>query len=177
MKSKKYKHGAALGRYCPMHSGHGQVISTMQNMCEDSLVIVGSANAPWSLPVFFNYAERATFIQMVFPGCKIAPLPDFPGDNDTWLRAIKDILNTAGFPLHDTVFFGGADEDVIELTDGGTKIHFVNRFDGTTPIISATQVRDALIHNRPLDGLIDPIIQALLLQIWSVKWPLFQRKR
>lgn len=178
MNNKPYKWGAAIGRYCPIQIGHEMVIQTMQDMCEHSFLFLGSANAPWSLPLFFDYRERTSLIRARFPNINIVPLPDFPGDNKAWLQSIRDILLTANFPLDETVIFGGSDEDVIVLAeDGHMKTHIVNRFDGTTPIISASQVRDALLHGRSLDGMISPEIQSAVQRIWDNKWPEFMKKR
>ncbi len=178
MSNKPHTWGATMGRYCPLQIGHEIVIQTMQKMCEHSFVFLGSANAPWSLPLFFDYRERTRFLRTLFPDIKIVPLPDFPGDNEAWLQAVKDILAAVSFPIDETVFFGGSDEDVIVLTENGhMKTHIVNRFDGSTPIISASQVRDALIHGRSLDGMINPQIQAAVQGVWSSKWPEFMKKR
>lgn len=178
MSDKHYKYGATMGRYCPLQMGHEIVIQTMQERCERSLIFVGSANAPWSLPLFFDYYERTSFLRAIVPGAKLVPLPDFPGDNRSWLQAVKDLLLAADFPADETVFFGGSDEDVLVLSEeGGMQTHIVNRYDGTTPIISASQVRDALIHGRSLEWMINPAIREVVQEIWRNKWPQFMQKR
>jgi nicotinamide mononucleotide adenylyltransferase len=171
------KYGAALGRYCPLQLGHQRVIQEMIDQSERSLLFIGSANAPWSLPLFFSYMERRNFIRTIFPTINIVPLPDF-SDNQTWLCAIQDILISAGMDPKETTFFGGSDEDVLVLNEeGGYETKIVNRYDGTTPVISASQVRDALIHDRSLEGMLDNRIIDSVREVWNHKWPEFIKKR
>ncbi len=177
-KKKMYHFGAAVARCCPIQLGHERVFQEMIDLCEHCFVFLGSANAPWSLPLFFNYHERRELIRLVFPKLHVVPLPDFPNDNPSWLDAIDDILLVAGMNPAETTFFGGSDEDVLVLSeDGHRRTHIVNRFDGSTPVISASQVRDALIHKRALDGMLNPCIMDEVLRIWTEKWPKFLKKR
>lgn len=175
--SEKYRFGAYAGRFCPSHKGHQLVYEAMASRCEQYIVFVGSANAPWSLPLFFDYSERVAFLRTLYPDIRILPLPDFE-TNTLWLDAISDMLRTIGFDPDDTVFFGGCEEDVVVLSqEGGFRTHLLNRFDGTTPVVSATEIRDSLIHGRPLDGLLDPRIHDIVKATWNEKWPQFLKKR
>jgi len=51
----------------------------------------------------------------------------------------------------------------------------LNRFDGTTPKVSATEVRDALIKGRPLEGLIEPALISDLENRFIEKWEQFKK--
>lgn len=42
-------------------------------------------------------------------------------------------------------FYGWCEEDIAFFLDAGKQVMIANRFDGTTPPISATEVRDFLI--------------------------------
>jgi cytidyltransferase-like protein len=175
---KKYEFGAMVGRFCPLHLGHEEVIRTMLNRCERSIVIVGSADVPWSLPTFFDHTERIGFIRTIFPDISAIPLPDFPGDDAAWIKAIDDILISFGMPPEETVFFGGSGGDVSVLAEQGRrKTHIVDRFDGTTPVISATEVRDALIAGRDQGAMLNPLIRDDVRKLWNDKWPDFMKHR
>lgn len=175
---RPYRFGAAIGRYCPIQLGHERVLQSLKELCDTAIVFVGSANADWSLPLFFNYSERTRFVRAIFPDIRLVPLPDFPNDNAAWLQAIDDMLGAAGMDPRETTFFGGSDEDLLVLSDGGRRqTHIVNRYDGSTPVISASQVRDALIYGRSLDGMLNPLITPLVQDLWTHKWPDFLKKR
>ena len=168
------KIGAYLGRFNPLHCAHEQVIGSMVEEYgeKNSLIIIGSANAPFSLRHFFSYEERRAFIKTLFPNIKVISLPDFGNDRE-WLLALDDIISLGS--ATQTVFFGGCEEDVSTLIDGGKTCHIFNRFDGTTPKISATEIRDALIYGRPLEGLVNPRIAADIQKLFSQKWERFKK--
>ena len=161
-----------------MHLGHQCVYEEMVAHCDQSITFIGSANAKWSVPLFFNYRERREFFITLFPEARILPLPDFAWSNELWLYTIRSMLTTIGFPPEETVFFGGCNEDVMVLAEEGRfKTHILNRFDGSTPKTSATAVRDALLNGRSLDGMVDPLIQKLIQDIWDKKWKKFLKYR
>jgi len=168
--------GVFVGRFCPLHLGHEAVIRFMLDNAADShLVVIGSSNAPFSLRHFFNYEDRRAFLLQVFPGLRIVGLPDYPTDSE-WLLALDDILATAGFNPHVATYYGGCEEDVIFFEGKGRNIAIpFNRFDGSTPKISATEVRDALIHDRPLDGMLNPELHNYVRGLFHDKWEKFKR--
>jgi hypothetical protein len=73
-------------------------------------------------------------------------------------------------------FFGGSQEDVEFFTVVGRSVVILNRFDGSTPPISATEVRDALIEKRPVDGLLNAKVAGHISEIFANKWEEFKRK-
>jgi len=151
------KAGFYIGRFNPIHNGHSAVISKMTEKYGGlSHVLVGSANAPQSLRNFFTYSQRTHYISKLHR-VKVAPLPDFPSNHE-WFKAILDIVAFTGFTKDQVEFFTGCIEDVEVLKQFTNNIVVVNRFDGTTPVISATQVRDALMHERSVEEFLDPRI-------------------
>ena len=53
----------------------------------------------------------------------------------------------------------------------------INRFDGeSSPVISATQVRDALISGRSLEGLVHPKIMDDVQRLFKIKWEQFRKR-
>lgn len=164
-----------------MHLGHEAVINSSLDWFKgDVLQILGSANAPFSLRHFFNYAERREFFKKVYPNIPVVGIPDFKTDAE-WLLALDDLL-MSHFALasreevkQKVTFLGGCEEDVAFFFDDGRQVKLVNRFDGSTPKISATEVRDALIHGRDLAELLNPKIQSDIKELFQTKWELFRK--
>jgi hypothetical protein len=88
---------------------------------------------------------------------------------------LGDILQLANINIEETVFFGGSIEDVRFFEDAGYNIQILNRFEGPHARISATEVRDALVLSKPLDGLIHPTIEPELKELFQKKWENFKK--
>ncbi len=158
-----------------MHIGHEAVIRKMiEDFGDNCMVVIGSDNSPMSLRHFFCYEDRRRFVKTVFPQVKIVGLADFQSDAE-WLTALDDLIDLAGADPNQTAFYGGCEEDVIYYAGLGRKIRILNRFDGSTAKISATEVRDALIHDRPLDSLISAKLTEGIKEIFGHKWEIFKR--
>ncbi len=178
--SEKYEEhwGIYCGRFNPVHKGHEAVIEEMINIFghERSRVIIGSANTPQSLRHFFSYEERRDFLKTIFPEIKIVPLPDFHTSDKEWLTALDDLLISSGMDPEKTIFFGGCEEDISFFINNNRKYHILNRFDGTTPKISATEIRDSLIHERDTENFLNPLIEKKMKDIFKTKWLDFKNK-
>lgn len=167
-----------MGRMNPIHVGHEQVINRMIKECgkNHSLIIIGSSNAQTSMRHFFSYAQRRSFVRKLYPTMRIVPAADFPGNDTEWAAALGDLLESVfGRNTLDAVtFYGGADEDVQYYKDAGYATKVVNRFDGTTTVISATEIRDHLVHARSLEGLLNPKLHSDVLALFHERWELFK---
>lgn len=170
------KHAVLVGRFNPIHNSHVHVINEMIKKYgqENCLVVVGSSNAGFSLRHFFSYHERREFIKKIFPDIRLVGLPDYHNDSE-WLAALDDIIRVAGIDTSDLTFFGGCEEDIRFFLDDGRDCTIINRFDGTAPKISATEVRDCLIMGRPLDNYVDPVILNDLQKLFKEKWEKFKK--
>lgn len=169
--------GVYVGRFNPIHLGHQVTLETMlHEHKENCMLILGSSNHELSIRHMFNLQERTQFIKKLYPSLTIVGLPDFDTDEE-WLFALDQImrLKYSGDKKH-VVYFGGCEEETQFFANDGRVVHIVNRFDGTSPNISATAVRDALIHDRTLSGLVDTKIQDDLKTTFSKKRSLLQRK-
>lgn len=166
------------GRFNPVHVGHEAVISEMLRLFGPvrSRVIIGSANAAQSLRHFFSYEERRSLIKTIFPDIRTMPLGDFSSSDEEWMIALDDLLASSGMDPAKTIFFGGCEEDIQFFLKLNRKCYILNRFDGTTPKVSATEVRDSLIHNRPMNNFLNPCIEEKVRSLFDVKWMDFQRK-
>ena len=171
------RYGAFVGWVCPVHLGHEAVIKRMitesggEGNC---LMLIGSANHPLSMRHFFSYEERRKLLAAIFPALRVVGLPDYPKDAE-WMVALDDILAAAGAKPAEVVFFGGCEEDVRFFIEAGRKTSILNRFDRSTPKISATEVRDALIHGRELEALLNPAVIPGIQETFLRKWEAFKR--
>lgn len=172
-------HGFFIGRMNPIHLGHEAVINQMIATCgvKNSTLIIGSSNAPTSMRHFFSYSERRQFIKLLYPNLTVIGLPDYPTD-DEWLVALYDLMSTiTGTSKTDCpLFFGGTQDDVQWYVKDGHSVEIIDRFSGKTPVISATQVRDHLLHHQPLDKLLNPRIITPVQDLFEKRWDVFKQQ-
>lgn len=116
----------------------------------------------------------------MYPNIPVVGIPDYKTDEE-WLVALDDLL-MSHFSLQSreevkakVTFLWGCEEDVAFFFDDARKVHIVNRFDGSTPKISATEVRDALIHGRDLENLLNPKLHDDVRNLFTTKWELFRK--
>jgi hypothetical protein len=133
--------GVFVGRLCPMHLGHQAIIESLIQTFgpTNHLVLLGSCNAPLSYRNLFPYSERIKFVRACFPNVRIAGLPDYDTDEE-WFAALSDIIGLDRFSLNNVIFVGGSKEDVRFYHDRELNVCIVNRFEGLTPKISASEV-------------------------------------
>ena len=139
------------------------------------MVVIGSATAPQSMRHFFSYADRRGFLRELYPDLTVTGLADFPTDRE-WLLALDDQIALMRKPEESVVFFGGCREDVEFFIEDGREVCLFNRFDGTTPKISATEVRDALLRGRGVYGLLDPRIAGAVRETFDLRWAAFSKR-
>ena len=124
--------------------------------------------------IFFTYQERRNFIKKIFPKIKTIGVPDYITDEE-WMIALDDILISMGINLKKVIFYGGCEEDIVFFLDLKRKCKILNRFDGSSPKISATEVRDCLIFGRPLDRMVNPKILNEVKSLFAEKWEKFEK--
>lgn len=174
---KKQDIAVLVGRFNPVHLGHIEVIkSAIATFGEENcILIIGSQNHPMTLRHFFSFNERLGFLKLLFPDIKISGLPDFESDKD-WVSALDNMLETTfGKQNLDFIYYGGCEEDISFFVDIGRTTKILNRFDGTTPKVSATEVRDALILDRPLEGLLPESISEKVRETFKEQWEKFKK--
>ncbi|HSI21356.1 MAG TPA: adenylyltransferase/cytidyltransferase family protein [Verrucomicrobiae bacterium] len=166
-----------VGRLSPIHLGHERVIETMRQEADDKdiLVVIGSCNQERSFRHFFSYLERRELLLTLYPNIRVVGLPDFPTDEE-WLTALDDILKLDKATPQQSLFYGGCDEDILFFRQAGRNCKIINRFDGSSVKVSATEVRDALIHERSLDGMVNPVLHDKLLKMFGKNWEEFRRR-
>lgn len=166
-----------MGRMNPIHLGHEYVINRMVETHGEAncMIIIGSSNTKSGMRHFFPYSARREFIRKLYPTMRIVPAADFPLDSE-WAQALTDTINAVfGADAVSAVqFYGGADDDVRYYIEAGHQAKVINRFDGTTPVISATEVRDLLVRNQPLAGFVNPKIQQDVEALFKKHWEEFK---
>jgi len=135
---------------------------------ENCLVVVGSENAPFSMRNFFSLEERTHFLKLLFPKLQNFSVPDVH-DDKRWIGIIDRRLWERNIDPSSVTFFGGCAEDIRFFVNAGRQTVIMNRFDGTTPKVSATEVRDALVAGRSLDGLVNPAIAEAVRSVFRRK--------
>jgi nicotinamide mononucleotide adenylyltransferase len=163
--------GIYIGRCNPLHLGHEAVIDRMiEEHGGRCLLIIGSSDAILSDRNPFSYTEREQFVRMLYPNLRIVPLPDYPTDAER-LRRLDELIQSH-FPEASNdqiVFRAGAEEEVSRLVDDGRQIRIVDRRSGETPIVSATQVREALARGESLSGLVNDALIPVLRERYDLK--------
>lgn len=171
--------GVLVGRFNPVHLAHLEVINNAIARFgeENCVLVIGSQNHAMTLRHFFSFPERLEFLKVVYPSIKILGIPDFDSD-DEWILTLEHILTTT-LATQDTeldfTYYGGCEEDIAFFIERGRNTIIMNRFDGTTPKISATEVRDALILDRPLDGLLPDSLASIIKEKFKERWEKFKK--
>ena len=174
--SRESDKAVCVWRVCPLHLGHQAVLDAMIKKfgIKNCLLVIGSSNAPLTMRNLFSYAERKGFVEKIYPDLRVVPISDYPTDAE-WILALDDVLQFGGLDPREVTFFGGCAEDIEFFLEAGRKCEIMNRFDGSTPKISATEVRDALVEGRSLDGLLDLRIVKDVKEAFKGKWERFKK--
>lgn len=173
------EYGVMIGRFCPVHRGHEAMISAMAEEygLHNAVVFIGSMNSPLSFRNIFSFQERETFLRMVLPPViRIIGVPDF-WNNEAWIHAVDTQLRFGGINPEKVTFFGGCEEDLDVLLSAGKRIKVISRFTGEqTPKICATELRDALLHDRGIKHLINPRIEDGVREAFQHNWERLRRQ-
>ena len=153
-------YAVSCGRFSPFHRGHEAVVRRMLDIYGEkrSCLVIGSSNAPLSERDYFTADERRSFILKIFPHIPTVFAPDYESD-DQWLRELDAGIVKLGINPERARYFAGSIEDVPFFFRADREVVIVDRYDGTTPVISGTEVRKALMRGAPIDGLVNPIIE------------------
>ena len=158
---ERKKIGVFVGRMCPLHIGHQ---TTIEQMIADvgesnSMIILGSVGQKVTFRVLFSYGQRRDWINKVYGDkhLRVVGVPDFPGDNKSWMDLVFDQINSAFYhePSSDIVFYGGSLEDVEIFHNKGCEIKIIDR--SKLPV-SATVIRDMMLHGEDVSDFVDESI-------------------
>jgi nicotinic acid mononucleotide adenylyltransferase len=163
--------GVYIGRFSPLHLGHEFVINKMlkEHGIARSIVLIGSCNSQICERTPFTYLDRRAFIKTIYPDLYIAGIPDYNTD-DEWSQYLADLLFLRTVRMDEVTFYTGIENDIICLIKDGFSYDVMNRFDGSTPLISATQVRQALKEDESIDELINPKLIDLVRSTFKIRY-------
>lgn len=164
--------GIFLGRMSPIHNGHHSIINIMISEChwKNCIVILGSSNAPTSVKNIFSVEDRKMFFNKIFDSIPIFELPDYNNDK-IWSSELNKIISNSHLRKWDTnVHYGGCVSDIGFFLEDKRDIRIVNRFSGSTPILSATEIREKLINGESIKDFVHPIIHDDVVSIFNKRW-------
>jgi nicotinic acid mononucleotide adenylyltransferase len=167
-----------VGRFNPIHRGHQVVIDKMiaEYGLTNCYILVGSCNSPQSIRHFFSFQQRVEYIHMLYPTIKIAAIADQENDS-SWLLSLRLLLDSCGNNVKSVDFFGGSYEDISFFEEAGYNCNYVDRYSDKASIkISASEVREALIRNKPMLGLLDDKISQKVSIDFRTNWESFSKK-
>ena len=108
---KKYKLGMILGRFQIFHKGHESIINKALELCDEVIILIGSADKYGTYENPFNYDTRRIIIEEVYKDrVIIAPLNDLgvgnvPKWGDYVIESCKKIKD-----IPDLVIYGDEDK-------------------------------------------------------------------
>ena len=144
---EKKRYNVYLGRFCPLHRGHEQIISSViEKYGSDNLIVIIGSSTSLNNRTPFTFEQRKKMIRTVFPNIVVLGLPDIKPNNtyfsdettNEWLNSIKHIEQKMNGEFK---FFGGSKTDMEILGKGFTTEVIVDRESGEK--ISATKIRAA----------------------------------
>jgi bifunctional NMN adenylyltransferase/nudix hydrolase len=162
--------GVMIGRFCPIHLGHTNTIDKMISDVgeENSLIVVGSADSPLTIRNVFSYTERRDFVRAIYPTIKVVGLPDVPSSNLEWKSLLEDMVDSIFTGRHETFIYGGSKNDIWYYKFFPAWKAMINyRRDFPQ---SATMIRERLINNQSIEGLVPPKIERDIKDIFKDKW-------
>jgi bifunctional NMN adenylyltransferase/nudix hydrolase len=94
---KPYDLAVIIGRFEPMHAGHGILINKARTLADNTLVLVGSAKLPRTIKNPFTYEERREMIegyvdQHDFTHVDVAPLRDSLYSDAWWEKQVQETV-------------------------------------------------------------------------------------
>lgn len=92
---KPYDLAVIIGRFEPLHAGHGILINKARTLAENTLILVGSSELPRTIKNPFNYAERKAMIegyveQHEFTSVATAALRDSLYSDAWWEKQVQE---------------------------------------------------------------------------------------
>ncbi len=189
------------GRFTPIHLGHENTLLTAIQENDIVVVFIGTTALPpleenQSYKNLIPLHKREYLIKKIFPTISIVHIADthikwnIKEDNKAWVNKLDTLIDEIVPGEKNITFYGWCEEDISFFLDEGKNVRIVNRFDGdTSPVISATQVRDYLVwleHTEPNievrkiklrdKNLVNPLIVDDVVTIFSEEWAKFKKK-
>lgn len=144
---KKYKLGMVLGRFQIFHKGHESIINKALELCDEVIILIGSADKSDTYENPFSYEIRKSIIEEIYENkLIIAPLNDLGvGNVPMWGDyVIESCKKYKGIP--DLVIYG--DEDKCKTWyKNYSNIEYYKVDRGIIPVSSST-LKEYLVNNN-----------------------------
>ncbi len=116
MNNKHYDYAVFIGRFQPFHIGHLFVFQEALKHAKQLIVLVGSSGSARTLRNPFTFSERAEMISNTLPNelksrIILRPLQDYTYDDDAWVDAVTQTIETTIDDDTKTVALVGHDKD------------------------------------------------------------------
>lgn len=160
----------AVMRACPLHLWHQEVLKQMIKYHKWNCMLI----LWWKWHEFdhrhiFDYEDRKWIVKKLFEELDINGIEDTCSNQIRLANLDKIIKQKYNWDLSKVTYRWGCQEDVNYFIDNNRTVQTLNRFDGSTPVISATQVRERLHKWEDLDWYIDPKIQKHIRELYDHK--------
>lgn len=167
------KFWVAVMRACPMHLWHQAVIEQMIKYHKwNCMIILWGRWHEFDARHIFDFEERRRIIWQKYDNIHIDGVRDCGSNDERLANLDKVIWNIYDGDLWNVLYRGWCPEDVIYFTENNRQTKTLDRFDGSTPVISATQVRARLADWLDLDGYIDTELQEYIRNLYQNKFTL-----
>jgi len=97
--SKKYDTLVLIGRFQPFHTAHLEIVKRATALCDQLVIVVGSANQPRTYKNPFTFSERKEMIKSATAGLHlkiyIEPNTDTIYNDQAWAVRVQKIVNDA----------------------------------------------------------------------------------
>jgi nicotinic acid mononucleotide adenylyltransferase len=163
--------GVYVWRLNPMHLWHQYVIDTMiAETKKNCLLVLWSANTPCDTDRhLFSLQERSQIVSTLYPELPLVWIPDF-GHIPSRLFALDQIVALKRqWSKEQIVYYGWSKEDTKRFTERWDIVRIIDRVSGISPVVSATDVRNALRAWTSLDGLVDERVEWLMRELYEKK--------
>lgn len=163
--------GVYVGRLNPMHLGHQYVIDTMiSETKKNCLLVLWSANTPCDGDRhLFSLQERSQIVSTLYPDLPLVWIPDF-GHIPSRLFALDQIVALRRpRSKEQIVYYGWSVADTQRFSERWNIVRIIDRVSWISPVVSATDVRNALRAWTSLDGLVDERVDELVWRLYEQK--------
>jgi bifunctional NMN adenylyltransferase/nudix hydrolase len=161
--SKPYDLAVIVGRFEPLHAGHGILLNKAVMVADKVLVLIGSSFLPRTIKNPFTYKERAFMIREYCAQHKVlldrvatAPLRDYLYSDAAWEKQVQDLVaqhlseefkGESVRPLTVAIVGHKKDESSYYL-DRFPQWSFIDVEEFHLPGLDATNVRNLLFSNK-----------------------------
>ena len=151
--NKKFKFGLILGRFQTIHNGHVQLIEICRELCDKTLILIGSAQESGTVRNPYDINLRKKAIKMLYDDADVIVdgINDMTNENDIcveWGRYILNNIKEKYNELPDLMVYGKDESRKGWFSDEDSKLISELIVSRKNIEISATELRKLLVENN-----------------------------